>query len=60
MTERERDNKEVTSDREREEEEDEICNVVDKNTETRKDERREREMEGIFIRHVAEEERVFI
>lgn len=34
--------------------------MIDKNTETRKDERRQREMEGIFIREEEEVERVFI
>ncbi len=34
--------------------------MIDKNTEARKDERRQREMEGIFIRKEEEEERVFI
>ena len=37
-----------------------MCGVIDKNSETGKDERRQREMEGIFIRDEKGEERVFI
>lgn len=47
--------------REREREEaGEMCGMIDKNSETGKDERRQREMEGIFIRDEKGEERVFI